>query len=69
MSIKILTKEIDNLPGYSRIEEDHKISIKRNDNIENATTLCGFEFDEDSYGCKTCDNKKYCKENARGRKE
>ena len=67
MSIKILTKEIDNLPGYSRIEEDHKISIKRNDDPE-VDTPCGFPFDEDSYGCRTCDNKLYCKENERRRK-
>ena len=68
MTIKILTKNIEGMEGYSRIEEDHKISIKRNDDSEDTTTLCGFPFDEDSYGCKTCYNKKYCKENARRRK-
>jgi len=67
MTIKILTKNIEGMEGFSRIEEDHKISIKRNDDPP-SDTLCGFPFDEDSYGCRTCDNKLYCKENTRRKK-
>lgn len=78
MTIKILN-EIPEMPGYCRVEENHKISIKRKEDVEKMQeenkpklsknsfgiiidTLCGFPFDKESYGCRTCDNIKYCKE-------
>ena len=67
MTTKILNENIEGLEGYKRIEENHKISIVKKEVIEeepelfNDYTICGFPFDENSYGCRTCDNMDYCK--------
>ena len=50
-----------------RIEENHQISIRRKDEVEeDKTTICGYEFSE-NWMCAVCDNYNYCKEKERER--